>query len=329
MSEEHSTFSDETTTGRESDAFRKLGRATIGARASSDDDFEWLVRFRRDYLHNQLEPKSEVVLQIADTRNDAKELVFQNIGNCAVFIVDLSESTRRLLAEVFALMGKPPPSLEDAVDFISKNEKLRHLIGQFLRRARDWTLYSTPIPTAEAILRNITGPLGICSSDKDTLVDREALRELDQQSFNELVARFSTAFADALNPKNQASVITEGLKEQRYISPEYLSYLTLGGAASVRRFFDFGDSKAFSLLEDAHHQVIEQLEEASERYFWKKLKGGSVEQEDSRQLLGIQVADIAAAIAAREYERFPSDRRAGGEAIKRVFDKVFCNRQWL
>lgn len=329
MNEEHSTFSDETTTGRESDAFRKLGRATIGARASSEDDFEWLLRFRRDYLHNQLEPKSEVVLQMADTRNDAKELVFQNIGNCAVFIVDLSENTRRLLAGIFAMMGRPPPSLEDAVDFLGKSGKLRHLIGQLLRHARDSALYSTPIPIVEDMLRNITKDLRIYSSAKNTLVDREALRELDQQSFDELVVRFSAAFADALNPQNQARLITEELKEQRYISPQYLRYRTLGGAASVQRVFDEGDSKAFSLLETAHQQVIEQLEDAGERFFWKKLKGGSVEQEDSRQLLGIQVADIATAVAAREYERFPSDRRAGGKAIKRVFDKVFFNREWL
>ena len=74
MSEEYTTFSDETTTGRKSDAFRKFRRATIGARSSSEDDFEWLLKFKRDFLHKKIELKSEVVLEITDVKKDAKNL---------------------------------------------------------------------------------------------------------------------------------------------------------------------------------------------------------------------------------------------------------------
>lgn len=79
----------------------------------------------------------------------------------------------------------------------------------------------------------------------------------------------------------------------------------------------------------AHDRVVGALKDAKDRFFFNSLRGGVLEQHDSALLLGIQAADIAARIAADEYERFPDDRSACLAAVKHRFDRVFLNDRWV
>ena len=67
MSNDQPTYSDETLTGRTLDTFRGLGRATVAARIEDPNGFEWVQRLRHDYLPENAEVKSKLVLAVMRT----------------------------------------------------------------------------------------------------------------------------------------------------------------------------------------------------------------------------------------------------------------------
>lgn len=327
--QEYPTYSDETLTGQASNAFRGLGRATVAARVEDPNGFEWLLRFRRDHLPERTEPKAPLVLEIMEVNAAARTDILKHIGRATIVIIDLGESYRSLLADVFEHFGKPPPSRIEAIDFVAKAELRRDLSAALLTAARDSAVHDSIIPRIEGLLRDVVRQTGIPRGESGFLIDREALGRMDQKAFQEFVARFSAAFADALAPERRRAAIVQALDEQRFLMPGYIAFETLGGTVRVDRYFDVGDADAFENLLEAHDTLVDTLKSAQERFFWKELRGGTLKQEDSAQLLGIQAADIAARIASIQYERFPHDRRAGAISVKSIFDQVLLNDQWM
>lgn len=63
----------------------------------------------------------------------------------------------------------------------------------------------------------------------------ENLREMSDQTFQELVARFAVAFADAFRPDKQINSIINAMDDARFLTPGYMNYITLGEAVSVDR----------------------------------------------------------------------------------------------
>jgi len=73
--------------------------------------------------------------------------------------------------------------------------------------------------------------------------------------------------------------------------------------------------------------MAEVLEKAM--YMQMQRRAGTVKEEDSRNVLGIQVADIAAALAARVYELAPGGPREKAGRVRTVFDRVLLNDEWI
>ena len=90
-------FADETTTGKDSAAFRYLGSATIAARTHADDDFEWLLELRRDHLPKGVELKSETVLEFIEHDKLARTFVLRSVGSASIFVIDFAEHYRSIL----------------------------------------------------------------------------------------------------------------------------------------------------------------------------------------------------------------------------------------
>lgn len=86
---------------------------------------------------------------------------------------------------------------------------------------------------------------------------------------------------------------------------------------------------AFVSVQAAQTAIVDVLTDANERFFGRPFGTGTLRQEDSVALLGVQAARIAARFASRIYEPHPDDRRAGALAVKRQVDRVLLNDEWL
>jgi hypothetical protein len=58
-------------------------------------------------------------------------------------------------------------------------------------------------------------------------------------------------------------------------------------------------------------------------------RAGRLEQDDSAKLLGLQAADLAVGLATEAFEYHGSETRAGAQAVRRVFQRVLLNDEWL
>ena len=63
-------------------------------------------------------------------------------------------------------------------------------------------------------------------------VDHSVLMELHEPEFRETLARFSMAFADALDPEQQAKRLLE-IVEQRFLSPGSFALRVWGGTREM------------------------------------------------------------------------------------------------
>jgi hypothetical protein len=323
------TFSDESSTGRHSEHFRGLRRATIAARVDDSNGFEWFRRFRSDFLPDHTEPKSELILQVAGANTDAQSLLMDNIGRATIVIVDFAEHYRQLLTPIIERNGGAPLTHEQAVAMATKIEAMPRIGHHFLAAARDLAVYRTMIPQVERLLREAMHAVGLHDGDGMTLFDETELRELNHQEFQQLAVRFGVAFADALAPDRQAAAISRAIDDVRYLHSGRLAIVTLGSTIEPDRFFDEGFTHSMALLRRAHNSVVDRLFDEQMFDFMGSLRPGRIVEEDSRLLTGIQVADIAARVASNIYERHSQDRYAGARAVKQVFDRVLLNEMWL
>lgn len=327
MSDERHFYGDETTTGRHSPAFRYLGRATIAARMNETAGFEWLLQIRREFLPGVIEPKSDLVLQLIEHDGNARNLVLQNVGSASILVIDFAEHYRQILGEMCQVVGLPEPIAPESIDLLLRGQH-KELASSMLRFARQSALYSTAIPTVEALFRDALRACDIPIGEGNELVNRTALQEMGAQEFREMLARFSLAFADALDPVRQATRFME-VAEERYLPPGYFSLLVLGDTLDTDLTLDMGSVEVFNQVRNARQLVADHLAAAQRARLGRSVTPGRLLQDDSRLVLGIQAADIAAGIAAREYEHYPENRRTGAGALKRMFDRIFFNDDWI
>lgn len=327
MTDERRFYGDETVTGRHSPAFRYLGRATIAARTDDMAGFDWLLQLRRDCFPGVPELKSNIVLELIEHDAFARKLVLREIGSASILIIDFAEHYRKMFNQMCQVLRLEAPAAPQAIDFLLRGEH-RELATQLLRFARESALYSTALPAVDALFRDALKACDLPVGAGDELVDRRVLQEVSEQEFREILVRFSLAFADALDPEQQAAKFLEAV-EQRYLPPGYFSLLVLGDAVDIDLTLDVGSPGAYEQVRNAHGLVIGRLATARLARLGRPTAPGRLRQEDSREILGIQAADIAAGIAALEYERHPENRQEGAAALKQIFDKVFFNDDWI
>lgn len=159
------------------------------------------------------------------------------------------------------------------------------------------------------------------------LVNRDAYDKLDPKAKEVFLAHFSVAFAEALDPRRQASLLANELSERRFFSAGSFAYKRLEDTLTVDRTFDQGSSHTIALLAEAHEKMVTALDEAM--YNQLKRRAGAVREEDSRNALAIQIADIAAGFVAFEYERAAGEVRDRAARIRAMFDRVVLNDEWL
>jgi hypothetical protein len=144
-----------------------------------------------------------------------------------------------------------------------------------------------------------------------------------------LLGRLGVAIGDALSPKRQAAAILESFADHRYFRGGYFAYKVLSLDIATDRIYDFADAQVMMQVGRAHTRVCDYVEREVHLRTGRPIRRGVIEQRHSHVELGIQAADIAAAVASRLYESQPEDGRAGVREVRRVFTDVLMNGRWL
>jgi hypothetical protein len=163
------------------------------------------------------------------------------------------------------------------------------------------------------------------------LMDRRGLEPFQDSQLALLLARVGAAVGDAISPARQERAIQSAFDEGRFLSGGYLAAKVLGVELGTDRIYDVGPRPVRPELEAVHRRLHEFAEQAMWRNLSNRVRRGALEERVSEDELGLQAADIAAALAAREYETAAEDEGDGAraKAVQRKFARVLLNGKWL
>ena len=321
------TYSDETVTGAERTELRNMSRITIAAKCASVDSFEWLERFRRDFLRGALEVKSTAALAVAATNDRARRFLLDHIAEATIAIIDVAEHTRNLFRGILAKIGFNSDAVHSTVKFLRTGQFPEEVGRDILLFARQQDLQRTAVGRIEDLLEIAASKSGLPRSPADKLFKSEVLTGLKNQEFEELVARFSIALGDAIDPTVQANTIAQLLGDCRYLHEGHIATAVLEQAVQPERIFDVGSMNAFKALQDANDIVVHAID--SFGLSTDAISPGLIRQDDSRKLLGLQAADLACGYARHVFETDYSGTTEAASAVRRVFSRVLLNDQWI
>lgn len=323
------SFADETTTGRFRVQARGIRRALIAAKVDGQD-YEWWAQFKKDLLPGVPEPKSNVVLPLIERDARAHDRLADGLvaqSHATVVIIDFSEDIASLVRGLYERVGIPAEV--DPFEVLARRELDPASTEAILRYVRDVAIERSAVGRVEWLFNEALSAAPVILSDEaEELVDRDRVRSLNANQQRELLARFSIAFGEALDPRRRADILTRRVEEDmRYFESGHFAYVALEETVAVNQTFDKGSEPAFEMIAEAHRKVVETLDQAFYRQFERR--AGNVREDDSRNLLGIQVADIAAAVASREYELTQGTVRNKAECVRAIFGRVMLNDEWL
>jgi len=317
-------FADESTTGELAPALRGIGRVTIAARIPWRSDFSWLASLA-ERLPKNAEPKARLVLPIMQRDPIVRRLVEENCSEASIFITDVAEHLRVTLSEFARLAGIPSDGAMCIDQFLRSGRFSPHLVSHLLDITRRGRLTTSAVPSIDRLLRNAARQAGLSAGRGP--IDRQQLLEMSELDFREFTTRFSVALGDALDPNVQAKAIIEHAREVQYFNSGAIAFRILADVVEAEILFDRGNRRVFRSLQDAHNEVVDTLRRQTDKC--ASLRAGGIEEGDSALVLGLQAADLAAALARRHFETQYSDTQSAAQAVKRHFARVMLNESWL
>jgi len=307
---------------------RGLGRVTIAARVEDPAGFHWVAQLRRDRFPELAELKSNVVVAVMDQQPRFRDEILRRLQDATIAIIDITTHCREMVESLLRKFDISLPPGTDALDLARSHPATRDVASKILQHARYHAVELTAVPQVERLLRLAMEDADVPMGSSPVLFDRVALARLDHREFDTLLARFALAFGDVLRPERQVPAILKAVEDARYLVAARVAYLTLTEAMQPHRVYDYGPEVPFDLLRRAHATVNAHLQ-ASMFATWMESGPGSIGQDDSSKVLGLQAADIAAGYACTLFERADSGTRAGASAVRCVFRRVLLNAEWI
>jgi len=331
------TFADDTTSGRWSTLLRGPRRVTIVARTNEVENYDWLLRFRREFLPSGVEAKSTNVLPILDLQDQARKLVLHSIEDYAIFIIDFCENRRELLDGIVARLRPVIPPGLDPYDFVLQLPRVGSLARQFLLQA---AITRSVVGRIESLLEWLSNPFaseleregfhGYAGRRPVEIASRTALERMGESELKMFLGRLGVAVGDALSPERQARAIQESVDRSRFFFHGYFACRLLTVDLTVDRVYDTGPLGVHVEVESTHRRVYDFVTREAFARVLSVTKRGLITERASHMDLGLQAADIAAALASREYELTPDDVPAArARAVKRLFAQVCLNGRWI
>lgn len=328
-SERRRTFADETKTGRFRVESRGVQQALVAAQVDGRD-YDWWLQFGQDFLPGIKEPKSSLIIPLMERDGRARDRLLDGLvtrANATIVIIDFSEHMASLVRGLYERVGIARE--DDPFEVIAQGRLSADVTEAVFRYVRDTAIERSTVGRVEWLFQEaLAGAPVILPDESGELVDRGAVRALKGDQQRELIARFSVTFGEALDPRRQADILARGLQEMRYFSSGHFAYKRLEETLAADRTFDEGSRPAFQILAEAHQKMADTLDQAMYGQL-SRARPGTVSEEDSRNALGIQVADIAAAVASQEYELAQGMARQKAERVRAVFGRVLLNDEWI
>lgn len=331
------TFSDDTASGRWANSLRGLRRVTLVARAEDKNGFEWLQALKLRLRSGQAEIKATHVLPLFDADPRVRRQVLKNVEPYSIFIVDLHEHRRQLLDPLIKRLGKLIPSGQDPYEFVLQLQVDGSDARMFLRQV---LLNRSVLGQLDSLLEWATDPFRLhVDEDLAKLVGRPvapgltlrpSLQELGERELALVLARLGAAVGDVLSPQRQSEALISAFDLSQSLASPFLAVRELTRGLATDRMFDVGQASVWAEVQAAHLRIREYVEKQVTHRLTRVVHWGRLQQTPSHLELGIQAADIAAALAAREYERAgDSPRHSRPAAVKRHFAGVSLNGTWL
>jgi hypothetical protein len=161
------------------------------------------------------------------------------------------------------------------------------------------------------------------------IASRAALEKMDDAQLATFLGRLGAAVGDALSPERQAQAILESVEHSPYFPGGYFAWRVLNVELGTDRIYDIGPLPVRVELERAHTRIHDFVTREAHFRLGTLVQRGVVDERASHTELGLQAADIAAALACREYESVADDAWAArARAVKRMFARVCLNGQW-
>jgi hypothetical protein len=330
------TYSDDTTSGRWSTRLRGSRKVTIVARAADDQGFDWLAAFKREFLRQGVEAKSSNVLPILEAQPRTRQWLLRNIEGYSIFIIDLHEFWRRALDDIVVqLRALIPPGL-DPFDFVLQLPDRNTHAHQFLRQM---AIEGSALGRLECLLEWVAnrfpgeikreGVRPFSPRRSVELADRSQLNHMEDRQLASLLARLGAAVGDALSPERHAEALMRCAQDQRYFVGGYFACQLLRVDFETDKTYDVGPAPVTVQLELANGRIWDYVDSEVGRCLETHVRRGIIEERASHTVLGLQAADIAVALACREYES-ASDGEEGARAraVKRMFARVLLNGDW-
>lgn len=332
------TFSDDTTSGRWSACLRGPTRkVTIVARAEDGYGFDWLAAFKRDFLPHGVEAKSSNVLPIMDAQPRARQHVLGNLGGYSIFVVDLHEFGRHILEGIVDHLRPLIPPRLDPYDFVLRLPFPESNAHQFLRQMAvresilgklEYLLAWCTNPFAEEMKGWSVGSSG--SPINVELTVRRELGDMDDRQLASFFARLGAAVGDILSPERQAEALMRCAEDRRYFVGGYFACQLLRVDVETDKIYDIGPAPVLIQLKSADVRIWNYMKSQVAFSLEDQVRRGALDERASHAELGLQAADIAAALASRQYESASDDEEgARVKAVKRLFDRVSLNGRWV
>lgn len=315
-----SLFSDETTTGAERQELRGLSRKTIAAVCTCPDGFDWLAKFRSEHLAEFQEPKSDLVIALVDRNSAARDSLLKHLSQSRIIIVDLAHHTERLIRDLAEATGYKADSGDLTLEFLRGHGIPKEMVLQMIR---EMVLDGSVVGRIESLLSLVRRHTSAAIPSE--LIRRDSLKGLTQREFDQLVVRVAGALGTALHPKTQAEAIAKNLLP--YAHAGHVAMTCLESAVEFDKIFDEGYARAFESVTGAHDLVSEIV--LATQAQGSGFSPGRLAQEDSAKILGLQAADIAAGYARHVFELNYPDTHGAAFAVRKVFDGVLLNDEWL
>lgn len=318
-----SHYSDETQTGETCQELRGLRRTTIAARCQPDaNGFDWVRRFHADHAPEFRELKSSLAIEICHTNPRAHDFLIRHVSDSTIFVISLFEDLYRTLT----FLRDIAPDANNAVESLLKSGRIPHeLVTAILQNAKHLALMKSLVPEVQHLV-DLTGIL-----DRDgnqlSVLDSDAIARLNAQQFTDLVTRFTVAFADVADPRMRAKAISHCFAATHLGQRSYLASMTLAATQSHDLVFDMGGTMAISMLNEAN-DVVAAAVHAAELQSLKPQR--RIEHQDSRHVLGVQAADLAAGYARYVFEQtHEGNALLTAKRLRNYFGAVFYNGTML
>ncbi len=331
------TFSDDTTSGRWSTRLRGSRKVTIVARAEDAHGFEWLLAFKREFLPRDVEAKSTNVLPVLNRQPQARQFVLKNLSGYSIFVIDLHELRRRILGGMVERLRPVVPPGVDPYDFVLQLPFPESDPHQFLR---EMAMQESVLGRLESLLEWSSNPFAeemrrggleaFASRRNIELADRAELNDLNDRQLASFFARLGAAVGDALSPERQGEALMKLAEDHRYFIGGYFAHQLLSIDLETDKTYDVGPAPVFAQLELANNRIWTYVDREVGLSLERRVRRGTLDERPSHTVLGLQAADIAAALAAWEYESAPDDEEGTKAlAVKRLFARVLLNGRWV